>query len=287
MVDSSKILVIGATGNVGTEVVTLLIQAGQPVVAAVRNIEKARQLLGNEIEYTLFDFKQPQTYQTAFNGIKKLFLVRPPDISDVEKYVTPAIQAAKQAGVEHVVFLSLLGAEKNTIVPHYKIEQALIQVGIDWTFLRASFFMQNLNTTHLEEIKERNEIFIPAGKGKTSFIDVADIAAVAVKALTEEGHRHKAYPLTGSEALDYFEVAQQLSEELGRPIHYAKPSAISFGWRMFRRKMPLPFIVVMIAIYTTARLGRAGTVTPDTERLLGRPPITLRQYIQAYKEVWL
>jgi uncharacterized protein YbjT (DUF2867 family) len=287
MVNRSKILVTGATGNVGAEVVKLLIQAGQPTVAAVRNIEKARQLLGNEIEYTLFDFKQPQTYQSAFKGIKKLFLVRPPDISNVKKYVTPAIQAAKQAGVEHIVFLSLLGAEKNTIVPHYKIEQALMEVGIDWTFLRASFFMENLSTTHLEEIKERNEIFIPAGKGKTSFIDVGDIATVAVKALTEEGHRRQAYPLTGSEALDYFEVARQFSEVLGRPIHYANPSAISFGWRMFRNKMPLPLIVVMIAIYTTARLDRAGTVTPDIERLLGRPPTTLRQYIQAHKEVWL
>ncbi len=284
---SQSILVTGASGDVGAKVIKGLEQINQPVVAAVRDIERAKDQLGEAISYVRFDFKQPSTFEAAFKGIKKLFLVRPPDISDTKKYLVPAIEAAKQAGVEQVVFLSLLGAEKNWIVPHYKVEQSLLTSGLDWTFLRASFFLQNLNTTHRDEIKNNNEIFVPAGKGKTSFIDARDIAAVAVKALTEDGHRRRAYDLTGNQALDYYEIAQHLSEVLGRTIRYTKPGLLRFGARLYRQKISLPFIIVMAGIYTTARLGRAAKVSGDTERLLGRAPITARQYIEDYKEAWL
>jgi len=282
-----KILVIGATGNVGSEVVKILLEQGQSVIAAVRDPAKARRTLGDGPVYLPFDFKQPESFAAAFAGIDKVFLVRPPDISDIKKYVAPAIDAARYAGVEQIVFLSLLGVEKNRVVPHYKIEQSLLTSGIDWTFLRASFFMQNLNTTHLDDIKNRHDVFVPAGKGKTSFIDVRDIAAVAAKTLIESGHRRQAYDLTGKEALDYYQIARDFSEVLARPVQYSEPSALKFGREMYRRKLPLSFIIVMLGIYTTARLGLAARVAPDTARLLGRDPISLRQYIEDYKQVWL
>jgi uncharacterized protein YbjT (DUF2867 family) len=118
-------------------------------------------------------------------------------------------------------------------------------------------------------------------------VDVRDVAAVAVKALTEEGHRNKAYPLTGSQALTYGEVAQIFGEELGRPISYPRPGALAFALRMRARGMAWSFILVMIGIYTTARLGLAGTVTPDTARLLDRAPITVQQFVQDERAAWL
>lgn len=283
---SDPILVTGATGNVGAEVIAGLRQRNAAVIAAVRNVERARRTLGPDLSYRAFDFARPETFDAAFAGVRRVFLVRPPDVSDVEQYVAPAIAAARRAGVEQVVFLSLLGAERNPVVPHYGIEQALLASGMGWTFLRASFFMQNLNTTHRDDIRDGDDIFVPAGRGKTSFIDVRDIAAVGARALTEDGHVNQAYPLTGAEALSYGEVAQIFSEVLGRPIRYRSPSILTFALRMRARRLPWSFILVMTGIYTTARLGLAATVTPDTARLLGRPPITMRQYITDYQASW-
>jgi uncharacterized protein YbjT (DUF2867 family) len=281
------ILVTGATGNVGAEVVTALRRAGAPVVAAVRNPAKARDVLGDDVSMAPFDFARPETFSAAFAGVRKIFLVRPPALADVKKYMAPAIDAAKRAGVEQVVFLSLLGVEHNRWAPHYGIEQELRASGMDWTFLRASFFMQNLNTVHRDDLRDGNDIFVPAGSGKTSFIDVRDIAAIGAQALTTERRRNEAYPLTGATALSYGDVAAIFSDVLGRPIRYSRPSILAFAARMRARGHPWSFVLVMIGIYTTARLGLAAAVTPDAEQLLGRPPITVRQYAEDYKRCWM
>jgi uncharacterized protein YbjT (DUF2867 family) len=125
-------------------------------------------------------------------------------------------------------FLSLIGIENTTYVPHYKVETYLKAINMQTTFLRCSFFMQNLNTTHRREIKERNEIFVPVGKAKTAFIDARDIGAVAAVALLEDGHAGRNYDLTGSERLDYWEAARIMSEMLGRRITYRNPNRIAF-----------------------------------------------------------
>ena len=189
-------------------------------------------------------------------------------------------------GVEHIVFLSLLGAERNRIVPHAKIEAHIRSSGIPYTFLRPSFFMQNLSTTHREEIAERDEIFIPAGKGTTSFIDARDIAAVAVRTLTERGHELRAYDLTGAEALSYYEVADIFTSVLGRRIVYRSPSLFTFGWRRYRQGEHWKFIAVMISIYTAARVGLAARVSDDVRMLLHREPITLRKFVEDYRNCW-
>lgn len=283
----STILVIGATGNIGLEVFNELSTKDIQPVAAMRNPDKARAILGDKANLVPFDFKNPATYKPAFQGIKKLFLVRPPDIADVKTYIRPVIQAAQDSGVEHVVFLSLLGVEKNPIVPHYTIEKDLMASGMTWTFLRASFFMQNLSTTHCAEIRQENMLMMPAGKGKTSFVDGRDIAAVGVKALIESGHENKAYDLTGSEALDYFTVADLLSKTLQRKITYRNPSIIAFIRRMKAQGNIWAYTLVTSALYTTARLGMAAKITNETEQLLGRSPIRMCQYIKDYKKAWM
>ncbi len=280
------ILVTGATGNVGAEVVRQLMQQGQPFRAAVTNPEQARAVLGNDTDSVIFEFGNPSTYAQAFKGVRAMFLMRPPQIVDVKRYIYPAIDMAREAGVEHIVFLSLQGVEKNPFVPHHKVENYLQKSGVVYTFLRPSFFMQNLSTTHCDDIRLENQIFVPAGRGKTSFIDVRDVAAVATKVLTEAGHENCAYELTGTEALSYDEVAQIFSVVLERPIRYANPSALRF-WRQMRRKgYPTAFVMVMIALYTVSRLGLAAKVTPETARLLGRSPISMQQFVADYATVW-
>ncbi len=280
----SRVLVTGATGNVGSEVVRLLRGGKSSVRAAVRDPGRVEPAGG--VEYAPFDFTRPETYARALRGVDRLFLVRPPAISNTRRYVNPFVDAAKAAGVGHIVFLSLLGAEKNPVVPHRRIEDYLKASGVSHTFLRPSFFMQNLSTVHREDIKDCGEVFVPAGKGKTSFVDARDVAAAAAKVLTEPGHENRAYPLTGAEALDYYEVANTFANVLGRRVVYSRPSVVRFARTMLGKGLPPAFVLVMCGIYTTARLGLAGTVTRDTARLLGRPPATLRRFVEDYRRCW-
>ena len=280
------ILVTGATGNVGAEVVRLLQHTGHPFRVAVRNVEAARARLGVATDYVRFDFTDPTTFADALRDVGQLFLVRPPAISQVKRFIYPAIDAARAAGVDAIVFLSIQAAERNPFVPHRKIETYVQASGIPYTFLRASFFMQNLNTVHRQDIQQHREIFLPASIGKTSFIDVRDIAAVATIALLEREHRNQAYELTGSQALDYYQVADIFTEVLGTRIVYPNPSILAFARRMVARGLPPGFILVMSGIYTVTRLGLAGRVAPDTARVLGRAPRTMRQYVEDYQECW-
>lgn len=282
---NTTILITGATGNVGRELVGQLQAAGQPVRAAVTSAAEAGRL-PEGVAWVSFDFTDPATYAAAFEGVGKLFLLRPPHISNVARDMKPVIDYAAAVGVQHIVFLSLLGAEKNGFVPHAKVE-ALLKAGpVPYTLLRCGFFMQNLSTTHLQDIRDENDIFVPAGQGKTAFIDARDIAAVAARVLTEPGHEQRAYPLTGAEALDYAEVAALMGTVLQRPIRYSNPNFLRFAWRLWRRGYPLGYAAVVTTIYLTTRFGLAEQVTEDTAVLLNRPPITMRQFIIDHAALW-
>jgi uncharacterized protein YbjT (DUF2867 family) len=284
---NGKILVTGAPGNVGTEVVRGLQAAGASFRVAAWNVENARKVFGADSDIVHFDFLDPATFGPTFSGIEQMFLVRPPALANVQRDIAPAIRAAVQAGVKHIVFLSLQGVEKNRVVPHYKIEKLLLETGVPYTFLRASFFMQNLSTTHRAEIRDQGEIALPVGGAPTSFIDVRDIAAVAVRALTESGHEHRIYTLTGSEALDYYAVAETMTDVLGRRIRYTNPSPIRFVGRQVASGRKLGYTLIMTMLYTITRLGNAKEVTGDVEQVLGRRPISFRQFVEDNRDCWL
>ena len=279
---SPSILVTGATGTVGQHVAGGLAERDVSAVAATRYPGATDAL---PLPTRRFDFEDPVTYN-AFEGIEQLFLVRPPALTRVWEHIFPAIDAAARAGVQHVVFLSLLGAEQNPLVPHRWIEWKLRRSGMTATLLRPSFFMQNLVTTHRAEIRDEKRIVVPAGQGRTSFVDARDIAAVAAHALTEPALRGESYALTGAEALTYHEVAQRFSEVLGRTIRYANPSPLAFARQMRRRGHPWPFVAVMTGIYLTARFGLAARTTDVVERILGRPPTSMRTFIRDYRACW-
>jgi uncharacterized protein YbjT (DUF2867 family) len=155
-----------------------------------------------------------------------------------------------------------------------------------YIFLRASFFMQNLSGTHREGIWQDDEIYLPVGRGKTSFIDVRDIAAVAAKALTKQGFENQAYDLTGPETLDYYQVAETLSYVLGRKITYLNPSVPAFMWKSLQRGIPFGMTLVMSYLYTQTKHGMSDRETDTVERIIGRNPISLEQFIKDYQQVW-
>lgn len=285
---SEAILVTGATGNVGHAVVEALLSAGMTVRAAGRDRDAVSKMFGDRVEPVSLDFTDPSTWTTAFSGVRQMFLLRPPQLGKPKKQMLPALEFARGQGVEQIVFLSLQGAEKNKVVPHAAIESWLRTSGISWTFVRASFFHQNLSTTHLTDIRDRNELVVPAGRGATAFVDAEDVGAVAAAALVDSHtYSNKALTVTGDEALTYARIAQILTAELGRPIRYAQPGAIRYALHARRRlAMPWGMVLVTLAIYTTARLGVADGLTRTVRDVLGRDPIRFDQFAHREREHW-
>ena len=290
----TTILITTPLGNVGLETLRALAKRPQRpqlrLIAGVRNPEKDRPTLTTLADDVIrFDFADPAMFDAALSGVDRVLLVRPPQLADVDLYFRPFIGALKRSEVQQVVFLSLQGVENNAITPHYKIEKLILEAGIPYTFLRPSFFMQNLSTTHRAEIADRAEIYIPAGNGRTSLIDVVDIGEVAALALADPTGRYlnNGYELTGTEALTYAEIAQILTDVLGRTITYKDPSVLAFIWRKWwKEKMPLSFVLVMVALYTVARLGKAAGITAVFQALTGHAPRTFRQFAEATKQDW-
>ena len=279
---SAKILVFGALGRVGSEIIKAL-PVGTPVRAADLTPEKMD--FPDHVERVKFDFNHPPTdLQPLFAGVDRMFLLWPPGV-DVNKSIAPVIEAAAHAGVQQVVFLSILDADKLKIVPHRAVEKLLTTSGMRWVFLRCAYFMQNLSGIHALEIRKQDQIFIPAGSGSLGLIDVRDIAAVAAKALVEN-HANQVYSLTGGEALSFRQAAAIFSQVLGRPVVYASPSIGGFFLAMRRRGILIGLVIFMIIEYTAARTGRSNKVTNQVRQLLGRPPITLRQFVEDHRQIW-
>ncbi len=280
------VLVLGALGNVGREVARELLAKGFEIRVADIFPERLREQFGDKAEIVRFDFTEPATFQETFCGIKKMFLMRPPHISNTKRKMFPALDAATAAGVKQVAFLSLIGIENVKFVPHYPVEEYLRKSAMSFTFLRSSFFMQNLNTAHRAEIRDRDEIFIPVGSVKTSFIDVRDIGAAAAVVLSETGHENKVYDLTGPESLDYQYIAGVLSNTLGRTITYTDPSLLKFFFNNLRRNAPFAFALVQTFLYLSTRSGMADILTGDLESLIRRPAIDFCQYARDYRKYW-
>lgn len=270
---TEPVLVTGATGTVGRVVVRALLDDGMRVRAAAGHPDRVADLFGDEVEAVGLDFTDPATW-SAFTGVERMFLLRPPQLGRPKTQMLPALEYARTVGVRQVVFLSLQGADHITVVPHAVIEAWLRASGLDWTFVRASFFMQNMTTTHLADIRDRDEIVVPAGRGSTAFVDAVDVGQVAAAALVDpQRHRNRAWTPTGPSALTYTEVARILTRVLGRTIRYPRPGVIRYAVHAHRALgMPWGKIVVTTAIYTLARFGRAADLTTDVQAVLGRPP---------------
>ncbi|GAA0551367.1 SDR family oxidoreductase [Halorubrum ejinorense] len=276
------LLVTGGTGTVGEPLVRALSAGDASVRIATRSPDNPRETFGDGQEYVEFDLDRPETWGETLAGVDRLFLLYPPGTGVGE--VTEFADAADRVGVEHVAFLSILGAEKLPVLPHRRIETHLARTNMSYTLLRASWFTQNLSEVHRAEIVERDELFFPAGDGVLSFTDARDVAAVAATVLTESGHENRAYDLTGPAALDFHEVAAVFSDVLDRPIKYADPSRLTFARQMYRRGFSPGFVAFMVAEYSVVRLGRSGRTTDDVETLLGRPPRTVREFVADYAD---
>ncbi len=285
-----KILVTGATGNVGLSVLKALqeLQAPVQVIAGVRSIKAdTAKLKAFKVTTVRFDFEDVSTFLPALQGMDLVFLLRPPQLADVPKYFKPLIAEAVNSNVKHIIFLSVQGVENSRIIPHHKIEKLILESKLAYTFLRPAYFMQNFTTTLKKYIVTKLQIFLPAGKAKFTIIDVDDIGKVAAKILTEPDlHVDKSYDLTNGELLTFTQMALMLSSGLNKPIQFISPDLLRFYLVKRKEKMPVMLIFVMIMLHYFPRFQKEPVNTDWVKIISGSEPKTFAQFIQENKSVF-
>jgi len=284
---SKKILVVGATGRVGSELVKLLIQNGESIRVATRNPLAVSSRFQNTIDVVEFDYERPQTFTPALVGIDKIFLTVRPGDNHSDEAAIPLIDEAKKTKIKHIVDLTAMGVEQDETFMLRILEKYIEASGISYTHLRPNWFMQNLNSGPMfADIKATGALHLPAADARVSFIDLRDIAAVGFAALTETHHAGKAYTLTGKEPLSYFQVVEKLSRVAGKEISYIPISEDIARATLIKGGISIDLIERWTDFYRKVRRGLCSPVSTDIESVLGRSPVLFDQYANDYAASW-
>ena len=279
----NKILITGASGNIGT-----------PLVEALRLQGADFEIMRSKADATgavrVASFSDASGLQSAFRGIDTLFVLLPLVPNKLE-LATNVANAAKAAGVKHIVRSSGAGADPQAAFALPKLQGTIDRVfqdtGIATTFLRPAGFMQNYSGFMAGMVKA-GTVYGATADAAQSLIDVRDIAAVAATTLTNpQKHAGKAYTLTGGEALTDSQRVQILSEVLGRTVSFVEVSQEAGRASMVQMGMPEKIVEWLDSLNAIVSAGYAGAISPDEQTLLGRAPIGFRQFANDYKRAWL
>ena len=280
------ILITGGTGTSGREIVEAVARAGRPFRVTARDVARAEPLKKLGAEVVRGDFTDAASLERAMAGVERVFLNSGPteDLVDLQGNV---IDAARRAGVRHVVKLSVFGADLpgapgvRFLRQHVEVERRLRDSGLAWTMLRPTFFMQNLLGS-AGTIRQAGAIFMPAADGRAPYIDTRDIADVAAATLTQPGHEGRAYELTGPEDLSFHDMARAIGAATGRDVKYvpvsddqARPSLLASG-------IPAWNVEGMLELMRATREGWMAGVTREVERLTGRPARTFAAFAREH-----
>jgi len=289
--EGSTILVTGATGTVGSEVVRQLSAKGQiGIRAAARSANNPTLKDLKSVEIVELDYNKPETLATAFKDVNKLFLLTPFQ-SDMLDLTSNLVNAAKKSGVKYIIKQSVMGVDAEPgITPgrlHRQAEKIIEKSGIPFSFLRPNFFMQNFVNFYSPMIKSQGALYAPAGDGEVSFVDVRDIAAVAVQALINDNqHKGQSYNITGPEVLSYGQAAETLSRELGKEIKYVNIPDEDARKGMKDMGMDDWSVNSMIELFDITRKGYASDISSVVEELIGRKPISFSQFVKDYVQAF-
>ncbi|PBQ30583.1 hypothetical protein CNR22_01945 [Sphingobacteriaceae bacterium] len=273
---NNKILVTGATGTIGQALIKGLQNKNTSFVAGVRDTKQAAEKIPGTT-LVRFDFGDPSTYETATEGVNKVFLLGPPLNLNLVELISPFIDFLKKKNITRVVYVSALAMEKVKELPfHVTLVKKLQDEGFDYTILNLSFFSQNFKSYEWDNIKERGITYMPAGTGKVGFVDVYDIGEAAAIVLTEEGHEKKTYQLTGPDLLSYGDAAEILSEVTGKTIVYPNPSPEEYTSVLKSAGAPDFIAPYMISVYSLIANNEVSVLTDDIEKITGKKPQTLK-----------
>lgn len=286
---NKKILVTGATGTIGSFLVERLVALGAQMQVLVRSHQQAENFAARRIDAFIGDFAQKETLVPALAGVEKLFLLSAASPRQVE-WQGNMVEAARRAGVRHIVKLSASNAGPDLRLPikcwHYETEQQIKNSGVTYTFLRPNCFMQN-SLHWARTIREQGLFYMPVGDARVSQIDARDIAAVAAAVLTGSGHQDQTYEITGSEAITFEEVAEQFSTALGKRVRYVRTSFAESGQHMLEYGMEEWLAAAVTQTYRLMSEGGAQHVTHFVSQLTGHEPITFAQFARDYAERFL
>lgn len=273
------LFVMGATGRMGGAVL-------RHAAGKTRAASRSGHLVPGTNETARFDLEDSATHAAALDGCTALFAMRPPPSLSRAPFEA-LFETARQAGVRHLICASVYGADGSRVLPHRHMEAAARDSGIAYTFLRPADFMQNLGDVHGARIRETDEIVVPAGKGRSAFLDVEDVGHACAMILRDPArHAGQGYDLTGPEALSFEDVATTMSRVLNRKISYRPVSVPRFIVSEVRRGRPWSIAAVMSALYTVQRFNRAAPVKLDFNQLTGRAPGDLATYIERSRDTF-
>jgi uncharacterized protein YbjT (DUF2867 family) len=282
------ILVTGATGNVGSQVVRGLEERGEAVRAFVRDETRARSLLGGEVELAIGDFDDPSSLRDALRGIEAVFLSSADGPRKVEQE-TAVIEAAGRAGVRRIVKCSTVLAQAGSVLPpfdwHGRVEEQLLASGIPSVVLRSSFFTTNLLAA-AGAVRATGALVAPAGNGHVAMIDPRDTAAVAAAVLTEPRHDGRTYELTGPEAVTYADVAAALSRATGSRIEYVDvPDAVA-AEEIAASGLPGWLAAHLAALFPLIREDALASTTRTVRELTGREPRSVADFAHHHADAF-
>ncbi|MBX3607209.1 MAG: SDR family oxidoreductase [Piscinibacter sp.] len=276
----SRILVVGASGTVGTELSRLLAAQGETVV-------KATSRQPGAADQVRLDLVSRAGLKEAFDGIDRAFFLAPPGHADQEALLAPLIDEARSRGLTKVVLMTAMGANADENAPMRKAERRLEASGLAYNIIRPNWFMQNFNSFWLHGIQTAGQIFLPVGSAKGSFIDARDIAAVAARLLTGDAFANRDFDLTGPRALDHTEAAAILTQVTGKAIGFTDitPEAMLEG--LLGAGLPKDYAAFMVLILGYFKAGYAERTTDAVLQITGQAPRTFEQYAKDYRASWV
>ena len=280
------ILITGASGNVGSEVLKQVIATGAKPRAMYRN-QRAAASAPKGVEVAIADFVKPEELKRAVRGVEKLFLLCAP-VPELPQLENNAVDAAKSAGVKHIVKLSAIGAGEGAHAfarGHQASERKVHDSGLAYTFLRPTGFMQNF-LLYAGTIQAQGAFYGSGSEAPVGYIDVRDIAAVATKVLTSSGHENKIYELTGPEALSYSDVANKLAVALGKAVRYVPVPEPQARQGMIGSGMPEWTADAILDLQHFYDAGKAGAISEDVERVTGRTPISFDKFARDFRDAF-
>jgi uncharacterized protein YbjT (DUF2867 family) len=281
------ILLTGATGKIGGETARQLIEKGASLRALVRDEAKAADLKAAGVELVVGDIADTDVVKQAMEGAEKAFLLLP-NGEHQEANEKQFTDLAVAAGVKHLVKMSSMEAvpDAETPIPqaHWSVEEHIRASGLDWTMVKPNFFMQNLLAS-AGSIKEQRKFFLPMGDGTVAPADARDIGAVCAEVLTGEGHSGQSYEITGPEVMTFHGVAERFTEVLGEKVEYVPLPMEAFRDKMTGILQPWHLNAVCELFREIAEIGIDHT-TDTFRQLIGRDPISVKQFIEDHVELY-
>ena len=282
------LLLTGVTGKTGGASAQALLKKGVPLRAIVRNAEKAAGLKAAGVELVLGDITDRAVLERAMVGISKALMIMPNGEKQLE-LEKQFVDVAKQAGVKHVIKMSSIEAVADAKSPipkiHYASEQYLMKSGLAWTMVKPNFFMQNFLGS-AGTIKEQGKIFLPMGEGKTVMADTRDIGAVVAAVMTGTGHEGKNYEITGPEVLSFADAATRFSTVLGRKIDYVHVPMPAYRQTLSRFLTNPWHLNAVCELFQEIADGHVLRTTDTVQKLTGKPPNSLEQFIRDHQAVF-